>query len=295
MAGSMSRSFRLLGASWTLLGKDPRLLLMPLTSLVLACVAAWGFWALGLVDFSSERSSLMNLIGLYAFYAVTAFVGICCNAVVVAVAMERLAGRPATLADGWQVVQGRMGAVVRWALVSATVGIAMRIIQERLGLVGAIATWIGNLAWSLATFFVVPVLLFEPVDVRGAIRRSARVFKDRWGEQVTAELTIGAGLGILLLPVMVIGTVLFVAVSPVLGVACMVIGFVALIVVSATLEQIFGAALYRYAVSGAVPEGMTAADFESIVKPRRRPFGGRGRTKQGVVPPVPPPARPDVS
>jgi hypothetical protein len=294
MAGSMSRSFRLLRASWTLLGKDPKLLLMPLTSLVLACVAAWGFWALGLVDFASERSSLMNLVGLYAFYAVTAFVGICCNAVVVAVAMERLAGRPATLADGWQVVQGRMGAVVRWALVSATVGVVMRIIQERLGLVGAIATWIGNLAWSLATFFVVPVLLFEPVDVRGAIRRSARVFKDRWGEQVTAELTIGAGLGILLLPIMVVGLVLFVTVSSVLGAAFMVLGFVSLIVVSATLEQIFGAALYRYAVSGAVPEGMTAADFESIVKPRRGRFGRRGRA-QGGTPPTPPPVRPDLS
>jgi uncharacterized protein DUF6159 len=295
MAGSMSRSFRLLGASWRLLGKDPKLLLMPLTSLVLASVAAWVFWALGLVDFASDRSSLMNLIGLYAFYAVTAFVGICCNAVVVAVAMERLAGRPATLADGWQVVQARMGAVVRWALVSATVGVLMRIIQERLGLVGAIATWIGNLAWSLATFFVVPVLLFEPVDVRGAIRRSARVFKDRWGEQVTAELTIGAGLSILLLPVMVIGIALFVAVSPVLGGAVMLVGFVALIVVSATLEQIFGAALYRYAVSGSVPEGMLAADFDAIIKPRRGRFGRRRRSMEGGVPPVPPPARPDVS
>jgi len=74
-----------------------------------------------------------------------------------------------------------------------------------------------------------------------------------------------------------------------------VIGFVALIVVSATLEQIFGAALYRYAVSGAVPEGMTAADFDSIIKPRRGRFGRRSASTGGGVPPAPPPARPDVS
>jgi uncharacterized protein DUF6159 len=293
MAGSMSRSFRLLGASWTLLGKDPKLLLMPLTSLVLACAAAWGFWALGLVNFSTERSSFADLVGLYLFYSVTAFIGICCNAVIVAVAMERLAGRPATLSDGWQVVRGRMGAVVRWALVSATVGVLMRIVQERFGLVGVIATWIGNLAWSLATFFVVPVLLFEPVDVRGAIRRSARVFKDRWGEQVTAQLSLGAGLSILLIPLMMVGVMLIVTVSPWVGGAVIVIGFVSLIVVSATLEQIFGAALYRYAVTGAVPVGMTAADFESIVKPRKGPFGRRSTTTTWA-PPAPPPARPDV-
>ena len=291
MAGSMSRSFRLLGASWTLLGKDLKLLVMPLLSLVLACVAAWGFWALGLVDFTVERSSFANLVGLYLFYSVTAFVGICCNAVVVAVAMERLAGRPATLSDGWQVVRGRMGAVVRWALISATVGILMRIIQERLGLVGALVTWIGNVAWSLATFFVVPVLLFEPVDVRGAIRRSARVFKDRWGEQVTAQVSISAGFSILLIPVTMLGVVLILSVSPWVGGAVIVVGFVALMVLSVTLEQIFGAALYRYAVTGAVPAGMTAADFESIVKPRRGVFG---RSRKVGVPPAPPPARPDV-
>jgi hypothetical protein len=224
---------------------------------------------------------------------VTAFVGICCNAVIVAVAMERLAGRPATLADGWQVVRGHMGAVVRWALVSATVGVVMRVIQERLSLVGALATWIGNIVWSLATFFVVPVLLFEPVDVRGAIRRSARVFKDRWGEQVTAELSLGAGSSILLIPIVVVGIMLVVSVSPWVGGAVIVVGFVSLVVVSATLEQIFGAALLRYAVTGAVPVGMTADDFESIVKPRKGSFGRSG-TNTTWVPPAPPPARPDV-
>jgi hypothetical protein len=168
------------------------------------------------------------------------------------------------------------------------------VIQERAGLVGVIATWIGNVAWSLATFFVIPVLLFEPVDVRGAIRRSARVFKDRWGEQVTAQLTIGAGLGFVLVPVMLLGIVLILSVSPLVGGAVLVIGFVALVVVSSALEQIFGAALYRYAVSGSVPPGMSAEDFDSVIKPRRGRFGHRGGTMKVGVPPAPPPQRPDV-
>jgi hypothetical protein len=187
LAGSITRSFRLVGASWTLLGRDPGLLLLPLLSLIVTAAVTAGFWAAGLVDFMTPRSSLRNILGLYALYAVIAFVGICADSVVVAVAMERLDGRDATLREGWGVVRGRMGAVVRWALVSATIGIVLRLIQERTGLIGAIATWIGNLAWGLATFFVVPVLLFEPVDVRGAIKRSARVFRDRWGEEVTGH------------------------------------------------------------------------------------------------------------
>ncbi len=286
MAGSISRSFKLMGASWTIMGRDPKLLLLPLASLIVTAVVTAVFWVAGIVDFTMAHSNLRNILGLYALYAVVAFVGICANSVIVAVAMERLDGREATLRDGWAIVRGRMGSVVRWALVSATVGIVLRLIQERTGLVGAIATWIGNLAWSLATFFVVPVLLFEPVDVRGAIKRSARVFKDRWGEQVTAQLVIGTGVGLLLIPGALIGLVIAVTLSPIAGGAFVVLSFLAVVVISSTLNEIFTAALYRYAVSGAVPPGMSPMDFESVMKPRRTLFG-RSRAPHAPAPPRP--------
>ena len=233
------------------------------------------------------HSGLLDILTLYLFYACIAFIGISCNSVVVAVAMERLAGRDATLAVGWAVVRRRMPQVLGWALVSATVGVIMRIIQERLGLVGLIATLVGNLAWALATFFVVPVLLFEPVDVRGAIKRSAKVFRDRWGEQVTAQLAIGAGLVVVWIPLMVVGAMLLLVSIP-LGVVVLVAGFVAVLTVSETLNQIFTAALYRYAVTGAVPPGMDETDFTSIIKPRK--FGFRRRSQ----PPGSTPLRPDL-
>jgi hypothetical protein len=288
MAGSVSRSFRLLGASWSLLGRDPKLLLLPLGSLILTSSVTAVFWAVGLVDFLAPHSSVQHALGLYGLYAIVAFIGICANSVVVAVAMERLDGREATIADGWTMVRGRLGAIVRWAFVSATVGIVLRLIQERTGLVGAIATWIGNLAWGLATFFVVPVLLFEPVGVRQAIRRSAHVFRDRWGEGVTGTLAIGAGLGLLLIPAVIVGAAVAVTLSPFAGGAIVVVGFLAVIVVSETLNEIFTAALYRYAVTGQIPGGMTREDFESWIKPRRRLFG-RFR-----APSTPTPPRPDA-
>jgi hypothetical protein len=288
MANSVSRSFRLLHASWTILGGDPKLLIPPLISFVASAAVAVFFFATGLVGDIGSHAGLRDILTLYLFYACVAFIGISCNSVVVAVAMERLAGRDASLADGWAVVRRRMPQVLGWALVSATVGVVMRLIQERLGLVGLIATLIGNLAWALATFFVVPVLLFEPVDVRGAIKRSAKVFRDRWGEQVTAQLTIGAGLLVVWIPLLVIGGVLL-AVSIPLGVAVLVLGFIAVLTVTQTLNEIFTAALYRYAVSGAVPPGMDESDFTSVIKPRKLRFGRRSQP-----PPLQPP-RPDVT
>jgi len=283
MAGSVSRSFRLLNASWSILGRDPKLLIPPLVSFVGSLLVAVLFYATGLLRETVGHPGVRDILTLYVFYACVAFIGISCNSIVVAVAMERLAGREASLADGWAVVRRRMPQVLGWALVSATVGVVMRVVQERLGLVGLIASLVGNLAWALATFFVVPVLLFEPVDVRGAIKRSARVFRDRWGEQVTAQLAIGAGLVVVWIPLMVIGALLLVVSIP-LGVAVLVLGFVAVLTVSQTLNEIFTAALYRYAVSGAVPPGMEESDFTSIIKPRRFGFGRRGGSTGGAPP-----------
>ena len=287
MAGSVSRSFRLLNASWSILGRDPKLLIPPLVSFVASIGVAVVFYGSGFLHATAGHAGLLDILTLYLFYACIAFIGISCNSVVVAVAMERLAGRDATLADGWAVVRRRMPQVLGWALVSATVGVIMRIVQERLGLVGLIATLVGNLAWALATFFVVPVLLFEPVDVRGAIKRSAKVFRDRWGEQVTAQLAIGAGLVVVWIPLMAIGAMLLLVSIP-LGVVVLVAGFVAAVTVSETLNQIFTAALYRYAVTGAVPPGMDESDFTSIIKPRK--FGFRRRP----TPPGSTPLRPDL-
>jgi len=203
----------------------------------------------------------------------------------VAVALMRLDGQDATIRDGWAMVRERIGTVIRWALVAATVGVIMRAVQERLGVVGWIAGLIGSIAWGLVTFFVLPVLLFEPVNVRGAIRRSAGIFRQRWGEQITASVTIGAALLVMWIPLMVV-CLLLMLVSVWLGVAMMIGSFVAMLTITTTLTDVFNAALYRYAVAGQVPEGFTAMDFESVVKPRSR-FGRR------AAPNTDQPERPD--
>jgi hypothetical protein len=87
---------------------------------------------------------------------------------------------------------------------------------------------------------------------------------------------------------MLIGMAVARTVSPIVGWSIVVVSFLAVVTVTNTLNEIFTAALYRYAASGAVPPGWTAEDFESVIKPRRRLFGRSGTAK----PPAPP--RPDA-
>jgi hypothetical protein len=70
----------------------------------------------------------------------------------------------------------------------------------------------------------------------------------------------------------------------------LIASFVALITITTTLTDVFNAALYRYAVAGTEPDGFTAMDFESVVKPGKR-LGRRGSSGGNASPPE----RPDLS
>ena len=50
----------------------------------------------------------------------------------------------------------------------------------------------------MLTYFVVPVLLFEPVGVGQSIKRSTQIFRERWGEQFVGNATIGLVVVILI-------------------------------------------------------------------------------------------------
>ena len=60
-------------------------------------------------------------------------------------------------------------------------------------LAGAIAARLGGVAWSLATFFVVPIILDEGAGPVTAIRRSASLLRETWGQQLAG----GAAFGLL--------------------------------------------------------------------------------------------------
>lgn len=285
MAGRTKRSFQLMSASWRLLGEDPKLLLLPLGSFLSVVTIGAVAYMLGIFRAPGSVAPWRFYLGIYVLYAILAFVGICFDSVLVAVALKRLRGEPATIGDGWAMVRERLPKILRWALIAATVGIVLRIIQDKGGILGRVLGIVGSVAWSLITFFVMPVLLFEPIDVRAAIKRSSSIFKARWGEQIMGNVTIGIGALVFLIPLSVFSAVLMLASVP-LGIAALVASFVAMVTASAALTDVFNAALYNYATTGGVPPGFTAQDFEGAIK-RRKGWMGRSEPAPSAFPPRP--------
>jgi hypothetical protein len=92
--------------------------------------------------------------------------------------MIRLDGGDPMLADGLKIAVAKIYPILGYAFVAATVGIVLRVIQERVGWLGQIIVGLVGLAWTFATYLVVPVVVARAVGPLEAVKESATLFKD---------------------------------------------------------------------------------------------------------------------
>jgi hypothetical protein len=132
---------------------------------------------------------------------------------------------------------------------------------RHLGFVGKIIVGLIGAAWSLATFFVVPVLVLEQEGVRESFWQSVEVFKKTWGETVVGGINLGvAAICAWITLVAVSGLVAMLIGPPAL--AFFAAGAVFLMVFFSALQGIYVASLYRYAINGEAAPGFDRALFD---------------------------------
>jgi hypothetical protein len=272
----IERAFRLLRASWEVLKKDRELIVLPVVSSVLILAVAASFfgaaWSTGSLEEGSNPGAL-SYVFLALFYFTAYFISIFFNAAVVAAATIRLSGGDPTVGDGLRAARERIGAIAAWAAIAATVGLILRTLEERAGFLARIVISIVGVAWSAVTFFVVPVILFEPVGAPDAVKRSASIFKQRWGESLVGSAGISLAMFVLAIPVILLAVVLG-ALSVPLGILVGVLGVGLLAAVGATMSGIFNAALYRFATTGEAAGPFEPSDLQGTFRQRRRGLGG---------------------
>src|SRR5215471_19458647 len=245
--GRIGRSFQLVGQSYRILMQDKELMVLPLISgifiliVVAAMAAGFGFNASHL----QERGPGLY-VPLFFFYVVTYAIGIFFQAAVVAGATERMRGGDPTIGSALGAAAHRFWPIVMWAVVAATVGMVIRAIHDRVGFVGRIITGLLGIAWALATFFIVPVLVLEDRSIPDSFRRSVSVFRETWGETVVGGTTLGAAAICAWLTLVAITGLLAMAIG-VAAVAVFIAGAVVLMVFFSALQGVYVASLYRFA------------------------------------------------
>jgi hypothetical protein len=237
--------------SFAVLKENRQLILFPILSgismvmvigsftMILFASAGWDAGAI------KDQGSLTNYLILFLYYLVNYFVIVFFNTALVHCTHLYFKGEEPTVRQGLQFSISRIGAILSWALFAATVGTILRLIQDRLGWLGKIVIGLIGVAWSIATFFVVPVIAYENLGPLAALKRSTSLMKEKWGESLGATFSFGIVqlLGILIwaIPSLALG----ILVHPLAGITLFALGIFAILVVMSAARVIFVSAVYH--------------------------------------------------
>jgi hypothetical protein len=129
-------------------------------------------------------------------------------------------------------------------------------------------------AWTLVTYFVVPIIVVERKGTFDAVGESKDLLGSTWGQQIVSGLGYGVIGFLLSLPALLIiagaiatGATLhsFAAFGALAAAAVLYLVTVGIVV--STLRAIFGAVLYMYVKTGEAPAGFDAAVLRAAIRP----------------------------
>ena len=269
------RGWQLTKKSWALLRENPDLLRFPLYGGIATIVCALIVVGPGVFLIEEDQPVFGGALAVIGFYLL-ATIGTYFSVGLAAAADMIFHGQQAGVSEGLAVARTRLPQVAGWAAVSATIGIALSALENQ-GAIGQIVGRLLAVGWSLITFLAVPVIALEGLGPFETLKRSSTLFKSRWGAQVTGNIAIGGAVflfGVLPSALLIFAGFLIWASASFAGALLLVIGVIGLAIsmlVSSALSNIFGVALYRYALDGETLGGFTAAELESAVRSK----GGR--------------------
>lgn len=248
---------------------SPELLAFPL----LAGVASAGFLVVFFVPMliANLVGSGLEYLALFGWYFVTTFLSTYAAAALVHATNETFHGRDPSVRESLSAVSGRLGPIAAWSLISATVSVLLKALEDSDNPIAGLLGVLFSVGWAIMTFFVVPVIVFEDVSVTGMFSRSAETFRATWGETLGAGFGVtlvvglfGLGLAVVALAVSLPLAAVFPVAGGVLGVLLVAVAIATTYLLSQTIWGVAKTALYVYAVEGRAPSQFENFEFETL-------------------------------
>ncbi|MEX0654296.1 MAG: DUF6159 family protein [Phycisphaeraceae bacterium] len=285
--GRLRRSWEYVKLSYSIIWDFKQLLVFPLLSGLASLVVIASFvlpmagtGTLEQLDtFLDEETAagevpLLVYVLAFAFYFCSYFVIVFFNTALSACALRVCAGETPTVGYGLSVAMRRLPQIAGWALVSATVGLLLKIIENANDKVGAVVAAILGTGWTILTYFVVPVLAAEGVGPVRAFKQALSTLKQTWGEALVGNFSMTLLTFLVTLPVfIVLGVLVGLAVASgqllliITAVVLFALAVILAVVASSAADMVFRSLLYNYATGRTIPddvdEELLAAAFGS--------------------------------
>ncbi len=286
MFATLSRSWEFAKISYGILWDYKKLIVFPLVSTIAAAMVTASFliplWTAGTLDkwlefMDSESATAATTTDqiwmyciLFLFYFCSYFVIVFFNAGLTACALKVVSGETPSIGYGFSMAAKRLPQIVAWALLSAVIGVVLKIIENANEKVGYWVAALLGTAWTALTFFVVPVLVMDGVGPILAIKLSLKTLKGTWGEALIGKFSLGLLSFLIMLPFLIVVAVLIMLAmasnNMVNMVLAITLGVAIVIIVSAfnsAADVVFKALLYNYATGRSVPTGIDTSNFSS--------------------------------
>jgi hypothetical protein len=186
------------------------------------------------------------------------------NTALIHTALSALNGQSASLKDGLSKARAKLPQVLLWAGASGLVLWAVTWGSE--GTNAFSASWVGGFiahaAWNIASYFVIPILIFEGTELRTCLKRSLQLLAGTWKEQAIFRFifmtVLTLALAVLIAsPFLLLQWLGLDADSKPVTALLVSLVFFFLVPVLGVLETVFCAVLYSYAITG-----MSPAEFD---------------------------------
>ena len=182
---------------------------------------------------------------LLGFYVVNYFIVVFFNMALIHCTRLYFRGEEVTVRAGLQFSMSRIGIIFSWAFFAGTIGLLLRVIQENVGWIGKIITAVVGVMWSIATFFVIPIIAYENLGPLQAVKRSTQLMKEKWGESLGANFSFGliqfVGIFVVGIPLFFLGSLI----NPIVGIGLAIVGVFVMISIISAAQTIFISAVYH--------------------------------------------------
>ena len=206
--GKFKASRMIVSESWHLLKQDKELAWFPVLSSVASLVALviMGILFFTLVmhgdihafeNVDKRGVDAMGYVIMLVYYLVMFCITNYFLAAMYTIIHARLVGQSLSFSDGIKSANDNLGKIFVWSLISATIGVILRIIADKSALIGKIVASLLGAAWNIMTFFSLPALIIGKTSIRESFKESAAIIRKNWGETIIVNFGVGLFFGLL--------------------------------------------------------------------------------------------------
>jgi hypothetical protein len=282
--GTFGDSWRLTKTSFRMIKEDKALLAFPAVAAgallgILIMFAAGFFTLIFYQPIAGNALYAILAVMAIAMYFILWFVGLYFLAALIGAATLKLNGGNPKLADGLAIAKAHWKKILMWALIAGTVGLIIQAVSSRIkGIGGMIIGLAAQATWGLATYFILPVLIYEDLSAWGSLKRSASLYIHNFGRSFLSNIALAIIMGVAIFGAIILGVVgvyLLFSGLVIVGAALIIVAIalaVLLVLIATAAEGILTAALYRYATTGKIDEDLVNPAFVNATPNTGRPL-----------------------